>query len=266
MNERTKNLVGWALVLALLALTYSTISYVRTYGKTVEPGTYRSFSVSGEGRATVRPDVAMFTFSVISEGGKDLAVLQADNTKRANAAIEYLKDNDVAEKDIKTVGYNLEPRYQSIVCNRFVAGGNSTACPPPEIVGYTVRQTIEVKIRDFSVVGDLLAGVVERGANNVSQLNFTIDDRTMVENEARAEAIAKAKAKAKAIAEAGGFSLGKLLAVNEGDFGPYYDKFGRGGDMVMAAGLASPEMAPAPVIEPGSEEVTVNVSLVYEIQ
>ncbi len=264
MKESVKNLMGWAVVVALLAVTYGTVSYVRTYGKTVEPGTYRSFSVEGEGRVVAKPDVAEFTFSVVNEGGKDLASLQADNTKKTNAAIDYLRSNGVKEEDVKTASYQIDPRYQTVACNRLLGG----VCPPPEIVGYTVRQVVAVKVRDFTKVGDLLASVVEKGANTVSQLVFTIDDRTMVENEARTEAIAKAKTKAEAIARAGGFALGKLLAVNEGGIGPYYDKaYGRGGDMMtMAAGLGAPEAAPAPTIAPGSEEVFVSVNLVYEIR
>jgi len=132
---------------------------------------------------------------------------------------------------------------------------------PPEIVGYSITQSVLVKIRDFDKLGVVLGGVVDNGANSVSQFNFTIDDPTSVQDEARAEAIEKAQKKAKAIAKAGGFRLGKLLSIEEGGYYPqptyaYESKaYGVGGGSDAA-----------PSIEPGSEEVIVNVTLRYEIK
>lgn len=140
--------------------------------------------------------------------------------------------------------------------------GSVRPCPPAEIVGYTITQSVQVKVRDFSKVGEILSGVVEEGANTVSQLSFTIDEPDAVQNEARAEAIEKAKQKAKLVAKAGGFGLGRLLDIQESGYLPpiYYAKeaFGRGG-----ADMSSSVM---PAVEPGSQEVTVSVVLRYEIR
>ena len=246
MNEKLKNYLG-----------ISAFSYSRTYSRMVEPGGYRSFSVVGDGKAVAVPDIATFTFSVLTEGGKDLATLQDQNSKKVNAAIDYVKSQGVKEADIKTATYNLEPRYEYSNCGY---RSDVSICPPPEIVGYTIRQSVAVKIRDFSTIGTMLRGVVSKGINNVSQLNFTIDDPTSVENEARAEAIAKAKTKAKEIAKAGGFSLGRLISISENGVTPmpYYAK-------TATLGIGGGDVAVAPEIEPGSEEVNVSVTLSYEI-
>ena len=133
-------------------------------------------------------------------------------------------------------------------------------CPPPEIVGYSIRQTASVKIRDFETIGDTLAGVVQNGANSVSQLSFTIDDPTEVRHEARKIAIERAQEKAQRIAEAAGFEVGRLLGIDEsGGLPPIYRMEGLGG----AADFAQ---AAAPKIEPGSQEVSVTVTLRYEIR
>lgn len=273
-HTHIKKYLGTGVVVALLLFAFSAVSYVRTYAKSIEPSTFRSFSVSGEGRIVAVPDIARFTFNVISQGGKDLGALQTANTQKVNGAISFVKSKGVDAKDVKTEGYNVEPRYQNIVCRPPEIGilggptvypGVSKVCPPPEIVGYTVRQTVSVKVRDFNVIGDLLSGVVQNGANSVSQLAFTIDDPTSVENEARAEAIAKAKEKAEALAKAGGFRVGRLLSISEGGPQPYYAAeaygkaagFGMGGDNVVA---------PAPAIEPGSQEVRVQMFLTYGIK
>lgn len=257
MNEKTKNYLGWAIIVAVLGGAGALWSLTQTYSKSVAPSAFRSFSVSGQGRVVARPDVARFTFSVINEGGTDIAALERDNTARGNTINSFLKEQGIAAKDIKTEQYNLSPRYQNTYCR-------SGPCPPPAIVGYTVTQSVAVKIRDFTKIGAILSGVVARGANNVSQLNFTIDDPVAVENEARAEAIAEAREKAKIVARAGGFSVGRLLGIDEGGSPPFYvEKFGRA---ISLEDATDETPLPTPAIEPGAQDVVVNVILRYEIK
>ncbi len=266
MSERTKNFLGWAIIIAVLAVGFSSVSYVRSFGKTIRPDSFRSFAVTGEGKAVGIPDVAEFSFTVLTEGGKDIAALRKTNDEKSNKAIEFLKKEGVESADIKTASYNLSPRYQNSTCGYSAEAGRQV-CPPPEIVGYSISNTVEVKMRKemFNKVGTVLSGVVSAGANTVSQLSFTMDDPTEVENEARAMAITKAEAKAKAIAKAGGFSVGRLLDISEGGFTPYYRESLYDLDskvMNMAGGVAA---SPAPTIEPGSRDVVVSVTLRYEI-
>ncbi len=265
MNEKTKTYLGWAIIIAVLIVAGGVWSMAKTYSKSQEPGTYRSFAVSGEGKAVGVPDVAEFTFSVINEGTKDITTLEAANTAKVNKAIDFLKARNIKSEDIKTEVYSLEPRYQSTLCRPLPYGSNEpTVCPPPTIVGYTVRQTVLVKVRkdDFAALGELLSGVIESGANTVSQLNFTVDDPVKLENEARTEAVAKAMAKAEALADAGDFNLGRLLSVEEGGVTPFYGKSARAFDESFLATAS----VPAPVIEPGSQEVSVFLTLRYEIK
>lgn len=247
--------LSWAVIIAVLLIGGSAWSYARTYSRSIQPSAFRSFSVTGQGKVVARPDVAMFNFSVINEGGTDIAALERDNAERGNKINSFLKEQGIADKDIKTEQYNLSPRYQNIYCR-----SASPVCPPPSIVGYTVTQGVAVKVRDFTKIGAVLSGVVERGANNVSQLNFSIDDPVMAENEARAKAIAEARVKAKLIARAGGFGVGRLLGIDEGAQPYYAEKFSR-----MAALDVASAALPAPTIEPGSQDIIVNVILRYEI-
>lgn len=255
-SERTRGLLNWAIIIAVLLVGGSAWSYAKTYSRSIEPSAFRSFSVSGEGKVVAKPDIATFTFGVVNEGGTDIAALNKENTERGNKIIAFLKGEGVKDEDVKTEQYNISPRYQSSFCRVGV-------CPPPTIVGYTVTQSVAVKVRDFSKIGMILSGAVERGANNVSQLNFTIDDPVAVENEARAKAIAQARAKAELVADAGDFSVGRLLGIDEGGFQPYYAE-----KAVRTVAFDSVSMGaplPAPSIEPGSQDVVVNVTLRYEI-
>ncbi|MCH7882998.1 SIMPL domain-containing protein [Patescibacteria group bacterium] len=259
MNEKIKNYLAIAIVVALFLFSLSAVGFVRSYSKSIEPSAFRSFSVRGEGKAIAIPDVAQFTFSVITEGGLDIAGLQKENTQKANSAIDFIKLEGVKTKDIKTQNYTIEPRYQRFSCPRPLPGGVVKPCPPPKIIGYTVRQSVLVKIRNFDTTGDILAGVVKSGVNSVSQLSFTIDDPAELENEARTKAIKQAKEKAKSISKAGGFRLGRLLSIEEGGFFPQ-PVF-----RTLEARVAGAS-APVPTIEPGSQEIRINVTLRYEIK
>lgn len=257
MNNIIKNILGVALILTLLGVMGAVTQYIGVYEKSVDPASFRSFSVLGDGKAVGIPDIAQFSFTVITNGGKNIGSLQQDNTNKMNAAIAFLKSKGIDTKDIKTQSYDVQPRYQYYNCSK-----DTGVCPPAEIVGYSITQTALVKIRDFAKIGDTLSGVVDKGANSVSGLSFTIDDPTAVQNDARAEAIGKAHAKAESLARAGGFALGRLISIEEGNMyqPPIYAmesaKYGMGG------GVASS----APSIEPGSQEVNVSVVLKYEIR
>jgi uncharacterized protein YggE len=172
--------------------------------------------------------------------------------------VGFVKGEGVDQKDIQTSGYNISPRYQ--YCQNPLS--SVTPCVPT-IVGYTVTQNLAVKVRDFSKIGDILSGVVSNGANSVSSLNFTIDDPTSVQAEARAQAIQKAEAQAQEIASEAGFSVGRLLSINASNntVQPMYDYA-----KTMSVGSAGGAAVPAPTIEPGSNEVNVSVTLQYEIK
>lgn len=253
MKENIKNILAGVIVIALLVFSYAAIILANQYSKNIDPTSFRSFTVTGEGKANAVPDIAQFNFSIITQGGKDIAALQKENTEKSAKAVNFLKSSKIEDKDIKTQNYNVEPRYQYFDCSKF--GG---VCPPPEIVGYTITQSVLVKVRDFAKTGDILSGVVANGANSVSQLYFTIDNISDLQNKARTEAVAKAKEKAKNIADAGGFEMGRLLFIEEG-FNvppvPYYAKEGMG--------MGGDGMVP---VQPGSQEVTVNITLKYEIK
>jgi len=273
MNQSIRNYLGVALIILSVFGAFGIVYYTSTYARTTAFSS-PAFTVSGEGKVTAIPDVAQFSFSVINEGGKDLGSTQSANTEATNKVIDFLKSNGVDAKDIKTTGYDVSPRYTSVSCgivpiyfDSSIPSGYGTAgvsrsatCPPQSIVGYTVTQTVQVKVRQLDSVGKLLSGVVDNGANSASSLTFTVDNRTEYENQARAEAIAEAKNKAKAIAEAGGFKIGRLVSVDEYFSGPYAYATGLGG-----AEDISKDATP-PTIEPGSQEITVNVNLRYEIR
>ena len=98
MNNTVKNYLGIALIAGTLAFGLSIWSIANSVGKSINPSSLRSFSVNAEARATGVPDVAEFTFSVITEGGENLAELQRENTEKMNKAITFLKESSVKKE------------------------------------------------------------------------------------------------------------------------------------------------------------------------
>ncbi len=266
-SPKIKKYLGYAILFSILILSYSVFVSAVSYSNSVEPTSFRSFNVAGEGKITAIPDVARFSFGLVTDGGKDIAKLQKENTEKMNKAISYIKGEGVLDKDIKTENYSLTPKYQYFDCSRSVVYGNEDPkpCPPPEIVGYSINQRVSVKVRDFSKVGDILSGVVNNGANNVSELSFEIDDPSSIIEDARELAIKKAIDKAKKVARAGGFRVGRLISIEEG-YQPYpvYRNYAKAEMLSMdSSGAGS---LPAPQLEAGSQEVIVNITLRYEIK
>lgn len=252
--DETKAKVLKSVAFTVIAL--AAVMYAYTYHKEIQrqyPA--RTFSVDGSADVDVTPDVALFTATVTTEGGQDVAALQTTNSEKMNAINAFVKEQGIKDKDLKTLQYNLSPRYGSSSCTP------TGYCPPATIVGYTLTQNLEVKVRDTEKLSGLLSGVVEKGANTVSDVRFVLDDDTDAKNEAREEAIAKAKAKAQATAKAAGFRLGKLVTLYEmsDPTEPYYG--GMGGAMELSA-----KADVAPTIEPGTQTTKVTVTLTYEVK
>lgn len=239
---------------AMATLALGAYAYQAIFGDDVWES--NTISVTGEAEVVVVPDVASFTLAIRAED-EDMAAVQSEAAKINNAIIAYLKEEGVAETDIKTTSYNVNPRYryERAVCT-------PTFCPPGESVqdGFIVYQSVEVKVRNTEKAGVLLTGVGSLGATNITGLTFTIDDPSQLESEARAAAITDARAKAEALADALGVRLVKLVSFYEDEmYRPM--PYGMGGDMM----LRSAEMA-APDIELGESTVTSRVSLTYKIK
>ncbi len=256
MNEKMKNHLVLVAIIGILSASYAALSFSRSYSNSIQPSSFRSFSVSAEGKAVSIPDIALVSFGVITEGGKDIGALQKENSEKANKAIAFLKSKGIAAADIKTEQYSIDPRSEYNPCEF------GKKCPPPSIVGYTISQRVSIKIRKFDAIGEILAGLVVSGANSVSGPSFSLDDPTSVESSARAEALKKARAKAEEIAKAGRFGLGRILNIYENGPTPFYSYAMK----ETAIGRGGVDATILPVISPGSEEVKINISVTYEIR
>jgi|SRR3989338_1022905 len=239
-------LINIVLVVAVgLGLVWG--KYLWKQSKSFQPA--RTITITAEGKVAVVPDIARISFSVVSEGVNP-AALQEDNTKKINAAINFVKEQGVTPADIKTTQYSLSPRYEY-----------DEKRHRSFISGYELRQSVEIKIRDFSKISTILGVLADLGVNEIGQLTFDVDDSDQYLNKAREEAFTKAKVKAKAMSEYSGVRLGRVVTFSESGAFPtpiFYREaaLGIGGDFSKAE----------PIIEPGSQELRLNVAVTYEIR
>lgn len=218
-----------------------------------------SISVNGKGEEVSIPNIATFSFSV-SETDKQVAVAQEKATNRINTALDAIRTADIADKDIKTTSYNIEPKYeyQQGVCTQF-------RCPPGKsvLIGYDVSQSVEVKVRDIKKAGEIFSTIGSLGVDNINNLAFSIDEIETVKAAARAKAIDNAQAKAKELSKQLGVRLVRITSFYDSsdDFSPYF--YGRGGDVALSA---VKEASVAPQIPTGEQKVTSTVTITYEIR
>jgi uncharacterized protein YggE len=248
--------------LALMAVIVALLSYAAltvTQMRYADP-MYPTVTVTGEGEVLAVPDVGQFSFSVIGEGTDAAAAQDASGTK-INDILAYLRAEGVADKDIKVEYYNLNPKYR---WEQKPCPLGSYNCPPGEQIqdGFEVNQSIAVKVRDTKKAPALIAGVGERGATNISSLNFTVDDTDALKTEARAEAIKDAQAKAEILAEQLGVRLVRVTSYyEEGDYGePYYK------DARMSLSVAEESSFGGAELPVGEQSTKVIVNVTYEIK
>ncbi|MCG6116508.1 MAG: SIMPL domain-containing protein, partial [Mesorhizobium sp.] len=168
----------------------------------------RTLTIVGEGRASAAPDIAMTTLTVLRN-----AQTAADATKQANDAVaavtSAMRELGIEGRDLQTVGFSINPQYQ--YDNR----QDGQPANPPKIVGYEVRNSLSVRVRDISKVGEVLDKAISLGVNQGGDINFTLDNPAPLADAARRDAIAKARATAEVMAEAADLGLGDILAISE---------------------------------------------------
>jgi uncharacterized protein YggE len=204
-------------------------------------------TVVGQGTAYGQPDqatiiVGVDTFAPTVEEATTQNQTTLDNVMAA------LQAAGIASEDIQTTNYSLYAEQ--------IYGDRG----PEGIAGYRVSNQVNVKIRDISLVGDVLAAVTEAGANAIYGVNFSVADPAALEADARANAMDDARKRAESLAELGGVTLGDITIISE-VVGTPVMPMGLGG-----GGFAMEQAASAPGISPGQLSYQVQVQVTYGIQ
>lgn len=215
------------------------------------PSVGRGITVVGTGKAAGAPDVAHVNVGIETQSDSVQKAV-ADNKVKMTQLLAALKRMGIADKDIQTTNYSVYTQRQP------APGPDSKSNLGPTT--FQVNNQVDVTVRDVTKLGDVLDQVVAAGANNVYGVNFSVDDTTKLQADARAKAFADAKARAESLAELAGVSLGEVVSVSEviGGPGPIYE----GPRMSAAAGLGG---GGAP-IQPGELEVNTSIQVTFAIK
>ena len=164
--------------------------------------------VSAQGEASLAPDIAIVSFSVV-RNSQTAEVAVGQNNSAMAAVTAALKAAGVEARDMQTSNFTIQPQYR-----HFQPKDDGTV-EPPEVVGYEVTNTLTVKIRDIAKVGEILDRSVKLGVNQGGQITFTNDDPEKALTEARKQAVERAVAKARVLTEAAGVRLGRVIEIEE---------------------------------------------------
>jgi uncharacterized protein YggE len=208
--------------------------------------------VSGEGTATIAPDLAIVTLGVLREAATVREALDAHNKVTAELGMA-MRGFNVKSEDLQTANFSILPKY--FYPNPKANGEQD----PPRIVGYSVSSQLVVRIRDMAAIGEILDKAVTLGVNSDGGIVLTNDDPSGAIAKARAAAMKDAAARAKTLAEAAGVQLGPVIEITEDFNRPRPQPITRGKMMMDAAPAAVP-------VETGENAYSVTVQAVFEIR
>ena len=162
-------------------------------------------TVVGEGEASVAPDMAIVTLAVMREANTARGALDENNAAMASVTAA-MKEAGIEPRDLQTAGLRIEPRYV------YPQNGENEA---PRIVGYQVVNTLTVRVRDLTKLGEIIDSSVTLGVNQGGGITFVNDDPDATMTEARKLAVEDALVRARALADAAGVELGRILEIAE---------------------------------------------------
>jgi uncharacterized protein YggE len=244
MNKQLKPLL--TVVMAVMVLL-AVFLVIQTWHVWNTAATANTVSFSADGTVSIAPDIAAISASIVTQAA-DSKTAQDENSKKTQTVSDFLKKQGVEDKDIKTSSYNIYPQY------RYSTTGQSS------ISGYQVTQSYEIKVRDLDKVSTILDGLVAAGANQVNNLGLQVDNPDAAQAEARQKAIDAVKKKADQLQDQVGIKLGRIVNFSENSNGypiPMY---------AYDAKAQSAGMGGGPDISTGQNDITVNVTITYQIK
>lgn len=249
-----KNLLNIKLIAtyaALVLITLVGLVFIKelniSYPVRVTTTQASDLSVVGEGKVAVVPDQARLEAGIMVVNARTVEAAQEEINEKNNAIVAALGALGVAKEDIKTSNYNVTPNQD------FNMGASG------QITGYNGNVTVTITVRQVDLVPQITQEVTTAGANQVYNVNYTVENPEKYREEARNKAIENAKEQAEKMASSLGIRLGKVVNVVEssptnGPVMPFERSLSM--DAIGNAG--------GPVLEPGSQEITSVVTLYFE--
>ncbi len=208
-----------------------------------------TISVTGSGIAYGTPDLASAQIGIQSRNADPAAALDDANTKMT-AILAALKEMGLADQDIQTSNFAVYAQPEVDPQTGQAKGQGALT--------YIVDNTVDIKMRDLTKVGQVLGKVVAAGANNIYGVTYSVSDQAKLEAQARDKAMADAKARAEQLAQIAGVTLDQPMTISE-----YANAPVPGPRMDFASAAAGSQAVP---VSSGQIQVNLQVNVTYLIK
>lgn len=187
-----------AVVNASFAIQDSPVAEEAKTDKSLSP----RIEVQSRGLFESVPDIVTLSVGVRARG--DTAKGASDEVnQKMEAILSELDKAGVDKKDYRTINFNISPQYNY--------NGDE-----PQLYAFEASNNLVVKVRDVEKVGEVLATLLDAGANEVQDVSYKLEDPSEAYTKALSMAVKNAGEKAAAIAEAAGLKLVETpLYINE---------------------------------------------------
>jgi len=252
--EKMKKIIAVALLLTIMfGGVYLNLKNVNLSRAESTEITQNTIEVNGEGKIKATPDIANITLGVVTEA-KDAKTAKDENSKKMNAVIDAIKDLGVKEADIQTQNFSIYPQYDWNYVNP------KTDKREKLLIGYEVRNNLDVKVRNLEIISDVIDAAIDNGANNSNNIRFSVSKQEELYLDALESAMKNAEAKAERLASVYGEKLKKPLKIVESSYGGprevYLNNY-------MAKSAVMEDAVSTP-IEAGELEINANVQVIFE--
>ena len=229
-------LVGMGITMALQPASHAVAQ--------TEEARLRTIEVSGQGQVQAEPDEATVRLGVQTEADEAGAALE-ENNERMTAVISATLDAGIAENDIQTEGFRLNPVYDS-----------SPNAQSRELTGYRASNIVRITVRDLAGLGELLDAVVAAGSNTIEGIQFEVSNEAELAAAAREAAMQDAQEKAEQLTDLAGAELGPVHTILE-----------TGGARPLSISVADEANLAADVpIAAGTQTIQASVQVIWEIR
>jgi len=236
-------LIATAVISSIASISQVSNTMAQSFDNT---SAQRHVTVTASGSVSAVPDEVTISTGAQTTAKTARAALSA-NSEDMRRVIERLREVGIRGRDIATDDLSVQPVYERRTNNN----------REPRVTGYRVQNSVRIRVRDISLLGEVLDQVVDLGANQIGGIQFQVRRADKLRDEARTKAMENARRRAELFARAAGARLGDVLMIQEGSsgFNPR--------PMMMEMKRSSAGAVP---VEAGSQELSANVTVTWALR
>lgn len=171
-------------------------------------------SVRAEAEVRVQPNRAALSLAVIHRV-KDLQAGREYMQKTLQNLENFLKQQGTQAKNFQIQQIRITPLYRT-------GGVSETKTLQTDEPQYEFEQSFTVTLEDVSAYEGLLYGLLQRGVNRVTDVEFYSSEIRKYRDQARLNALKAAQEKAAQLARAAGVETGRILSLEETSSPAYF--------------------------------------------